>query len=321
MSDVLKTISDIGIIPVIAIPDAKFAVPLAKALTAGGLPIAEITFRTEAGQQSIANIAKECKDVVLGAGTVLTTDQVDKAIDSGATYIVTPGIDAKVVEHCIKRGIPVTPGCAVPSDVQLAVSMGLEVVKFFPAESYGGVETLKAIAAPYNKVKFVPTGGISAKNLLTYLAFPKVLACGGSWMVKTDMIAAEKFDEIEKLTREAVGVMLGFDLAHVGINTKDDAESLAVTKKFAGVFNLAVKEGNSSNFAGTIAEVMKGSGPGKNGHIAIFTNSINRAVAYLKRMGHEFDMSSLKGPADAPIAIYFKDEIGGFGVHLLQRKL
>ncbi len=321
MSDVLKQISDIGIVPVIAIKDANNAVPLAKALSAGGLPIAEITFRTEAGQQAIANIAKECPDVLLGAGTVLTTDQVDKAIDAGATYIVTPGIDAKVVEHCQKRGIPVTPGVAVPSDIQLGVSLGLEVLKFFPAESYGGVSTLKAMSAPYNMVKFIPTGGISAKNLMNYLSFPKVIACGGSWMVNADLIDSGKFDVIETMTREAVNVMMGFDLAHIGINTANDAEALSVTQTFAGLFNLGVKEGNSSNFAGTAAEVMKGKGPGTNGHIAMFTNSIPRAMAYLGRRGVQFDMASMKGPEGAPIAVYFKDEIAGFGVHLLQRKL
>ena len=320
MSDILKQISDIGIIPVIAINDAKHAVPLANALAAGGLPIAEITFRTEAGQQAITNIAKECPNVLLGAGTVLRTEQVDMAIDAGATYIVTPGIDAKVVEHCQKRGIPVTPGVSCPSDVQLGVSLGLEILKFFPAEQYGGISTLKAICGPYNMVKFIPTGGISAKNVLDYLNFNKVIACGGSWMVQASLINDEKFDEIEQMTRDAVNVMLGFELAHIGINTSGADESLAVTKGLAGMFNAPVKEGNSSNFAGTFAEVMKGDGPGAKGHIAMFTNSIPRAMAFFKRQGVEFDMASLKGPEDAPIAVYFKEEFAGFGVHLLQRK-
>ena len=320
MSDIYKTFHELGIIPVVAINDAKHAVPLAKALVAGGLPVAEITFRTDAAEESIKRIAKEVPEVVLGAGTVLTIEQAERAVAAGANYIISPGIDPKVVGWCVDNNIPCTPGVACPSDIAMALSFGIDVVKFFPAENLGGLSSMKAISAPYHMVKFIPTGGISAANLNTYLAFPKVVACGGSWMVKSDMIANEQFDKITELSREAVLTMLGFDLAHVGINTADDAESLSVAEKLGGLFALPVKKGNSSNFAGTIAEVMKGKGPGALGHFAIGTNSIERAMAYLGRQGVEFDMDSAKGPEGGPIkAIYLKEEIAGFGVHLLRR--
>lgn len=320
MSDIYQKFHDLGIIPVVAINDAKHAVPLARALVAGGLPVAEITFRTDAAEESIKRIAKEVPEVMLGAGTVLTIEQAKRAVAAGANYIISPGIDPKVVGWCVENNIPVTPGVACPSDIAMALGFGLEVVKFFPAENIGGLPAMKAIAAPYGMIKFIPTGGISAANLNTYLAYDKVLACGGSWMVKSDLIAAEKFDEIERITREAVLTMLGFGLAHVGINAKDDADSLSITKKLGGLFALPVKEGNSSNFAGTIAEVMKGKGPGTNGHIAIGTNDIERAMAFLRRAGVEFDMASAKGPEKGPLkAIYLKEEIAGFAVHLMRR--
>jgi 2-dehydro-3-deoxyphosphogluconate aldolase / (4S)-4-hydroxy-2-oxoglutarate aldolase len=202
----------------------------------------------------------------------------------------------------------------------MALGFGLEVVKFFPAEAFGGLNTLKAMSAPYGMMKFIPTGGIDAKNLNDYLAFPKVLACGGSWMVKDELIKSGNFAEISRLTREAVSLMLGFELAHIGINMPDADSSLAVTKQFSAMFNFPVKEGNSSNFAGAGIEVNKSIGLGKNGHIAIRTNSIPRAITYLERNGFVVDLSTAKGPAGgAMVAVYMKEEVGGFAVHLLQK--
>ncbi|NJD01380.1 MAG: keto-hydroxyglutarate-aldolase/keto-deoxy-phosphogluconate aldolase, partial [Ruminiclostridium sp.] len=215
----------------------------------------------------------------------------------------------------------ITPGCSNPTDIEMALGHGLEVVKFFPAEAFGGLATLKAISAPYGMIKFIPTGGIDAKNLNDYLAFNKILACGGSWMVKDELIKKGDFAEITRLAREAVNLMLGFDMAHIGINSPDAGTAMDISKKFSSVFSLPLKEGNSSNFAGTGIEVNKSIGLGKNGHIAIKTNSIPRAVAYLERNGVEVDMSTAKGPAGGPmVAVYLKEEIGGFAVHLLQNK-
>jgi len=321
MNDVLKKIGDLGIVPVVKIDNANDAVPLSKALLEGGLPIAEITFRTAAAEEAIRNIATEVPEMLVGAGTVLTVEQAQRAVDAGAKFMVSPGFNPAVVEFCVKNNIPITPGCSNPSDIEMALSFGLEVVKFFPAEAFGGLATLKAISAPYGMVKFVPTGGIDAKNLSDYIGFNKVLACGGSWMVKDELIKNGNFAEITRLTKEAINIMLGFDFGHIGINTADADSSLAITKKFSSIFNLPLKEGNNSNFAGAGIEVNKSMGLGTNGHIAIKTNSLPRAVAYLERNGVEVDMSTAKGPAGGPIvAVYLKDEIGGFAVHLLQNK-
>lgn len=204
MSELLQKIQEMGVVPVVVLNDSKDAMPLAKALCEGGLPCAEVTFRTDAAEESIRIMAKQFPDMLIGAGTVLTIDQVDRAVSAGAKFIVSPGFDPEIVDYCLKKDIFVLPGCITPSEVAQALKRGLEVVKFFPAEQFGGVATIKALAAPYTNVKFMPTGGINAKNLPDYLEFKKIVACGGSWMVKGDMIAAGEFDKIKKMTQEAV---------------------------------------------------------------------------------------------------------------------
>ena len=194
------------IIPVVAIHNAKDADPLADALIAGGLPSAEITFRTEAAEAAIKAMARR-GDITVGAGTVLTVEQAQKAIDAGAGFVVAPGLNPKVVRFCLDNNIPVTPGVATPTDIETAMNMGLEILKFFPAEAFGGLKTLKAMSAPYQAVKFIPTGGLNAQNVVDYLKFPKVAAVGGSWIVKSDAIAGGEFDKITQLTREAVEIV------------------------------------------------------------------------------------------------------------------
>lgn len=203
MNEVLKKIGQTGIVPVVVLNEVKDAVPLAQSLINGGLPCAEVTFRTEAAQQSIAEISKNFPQMFVGAGTVLTTEQVDRAVDAGAKFIVSPGFNPKVVEYCIKKGYPVTPGIMTPTELEMALEFGLDVVKFFPAENAGGLKMIKAMAAPYTKMKFMPTGGINPQNVREYLQCDKILACGGSWMVKGDLINSGNFAEIEKLTKEA----------------------------------------------------------------------------------------------------------------------
>lgn len=321
LNEVLTQIGKIGIVPVVVIEDAADAAPLCRALSDGGLPIAEITFRTAAAEEAIRNATAELPDMLIGAGTVLTIEQAQRAIDAGARFIVSPGFNPAVVEYCVRLGVPITPGCSNPTDIEMAIACGLEVVKFFPAEAFGGLKTLKAISAPYGMMKFVPTGGIDASNINEYLAFNKVLACGGSWMVKADLIRAGDFAAITQLTREAVATMLGFDLAHVGINMAGAGASLDLAKSLGSIFAMPVKEGNSSNFVGTGVEIMKSVGSGANGHIAIKTNSLPRAIAYLERSGVGVDMSTAKGPeGGSPVSVYLKDTFGGFAIHLLQSK-
>ena len=204
MSTVAEKIAGFGVVPVVVLDDVKDAAPLAKALVEGGLPCAEVTFRTAAAEESIRIMATEYPDMFVGAGTVLTIEQVDRAVAAGAKFIVSPGFDPEIVDDCLEKEIPVFPGCITPSEVAQAVKRGLKVVKFFPAEQFGGVATIKAMAAPYVGLKFMPTGGVSAKNLESYLSCDKIIACGGSWMVKGDLVKAGKFDEIKNLTEEAV---------------------------------------------------------------------------------------------------------------------
>ncbi len=319
MNPVLEKIGAIGIVPVIKIDDAKLAVPLARALVEGGLPVAEVTFRTDEAEEAIRLITKEVPEMLVGAGTVLTTAQVDRAVLAGAKFIVSPGLNPKVVQYCVDKGIPITPGTSNASDIEQALELGLEVVKFFPAGQLGGIATIKALAAPYTKVKFMPTGGVNAKNLNDYLAFPKVLACGGSWMVSADLINAGEFGKIREMTAEAVRTMLGFELAHVGINAENEEEALATAKFFGDAFGFAPKNGNSSVFAGTAVEVMKAGGPGRLGHIGIKTNYIDRAVRYMESRGYEFEPGKYDEKGSLT-AIYFKQEIAGFAVHLVQKK-
>ena len=320
MNKVLEEFSKIGIIPVIALDNVEDAAPLAKALIDGGLPCAEVTFRTAAAEESIRIMSEQFPEMLVGAGTVLTTEQVDRAVNAGAKFIVSPGLNPKVVKYCVEKGIPVTPGCSNPSDVEVAIELGLEVVKFFPAEAAGGLSMIKSMAAPYTKMKFMPTGGINAKNLTSYLDFKKIIACGGSWMVNKDMIAAKDWDGITKLTREAVSTMLGLTIKHVGINTTGADAATAEADKLAALFGVASDENEKSIFVNNLFEVMKFDGRGTHGHIAIQTNYIERAIYHLERRGFAFDEESKLYDANGNLVlIYLKDEIGGFGIHLSQK--
>lgn len=207
MENLIKEISAAGVVPVVKLDNAANAVKLAEALRKGGLNCAEITFRTDAAEESIKLIAEKYPDMLIAAGTVLTAEQADKAMAAGAKFIVSPGLNPAVVSHCIEKGYPVIPGVCTPGEVEKALSFGLKYLKFFPAEAAGGVKMIKAMAAPYTAVRFMPTGGINVSNLADYLACKAVFACGGSWMVPSDKIDGGKFDEIEKLTAEAVALL------------------------------------------------------------------------------------------------------------------
>ena len=321
MHEILTELGKIGIVPVIKIDDVEKAVPLATALAAGGIPCAEVTFRTAQGEEAIRRIAKDVPGVLLGAGTVLTTEQVDRAIAAGAKFIVSPGLNPKVVAYCGQKGIPVTPGCANPSDIEQALELGLEVVKFFPAEQAGGLDYIKAIAAPYPNLRFMPTGGISAANIAKYIGFEKILACGGSWMAGADLINSGDFKKITTLSNEAVMSLLGLHVAHIGINARGEDAAQKAAARFCSLFGFAARDGASSIFAGDGIEVIKQSAPGTHGHIAIGTNSLTRAVAYFERGGLAFDHAGAKkDPSGKVMAVYFTEEILGFAVHLVQKK-
>ena len=208
MNTMIEKLAEMLVVPVVVLDDEKDAEKLADALVKGGLPCAEVTFRTAAAEESIRIMSTKYPDMLVGAGTVLTIEQVDKAVAAGAKFIVSPGFDPEIVDYCIEKEIPVLPGVVTPSEAIQAVKKGLEVVKFFPAEQYGGVATIKALAAPFTMLKFMPTGGVNVKNLKDYRGCSKIVCCGGSWMVRGDLIKAGEFDKIAEMTKEAV------ELAH-----------------------------------------------------------------------------------------------------------
>ena len=316
--DVLKRLAQSGVVPVVVLEDAKDAVPTAKAMLAGGIDVMEITFRTAAAADSIKAVAQECPDMVVGAGTVINLEQCKLAVECGAKFIVSPGYDEETVAWCCDNGIPVTPGCVTPTEIMMALKHGLKVLKFFPANVYGGLSAIKSLAGPFGGVKFIPTGGVNAQNLAEFISSPYIHAVGGSWICPKADIAAGNFDKITALCKEARKSLLGFEVAHIGINTPDADASMDVCKAFNDAFDFNIKQGNSSNFASTGVEVMKTMFKGANGHIAIRTNKMIPAIAEMERRGYELDMDSVKDK-DNIKAVYFKNEIGGFAVHLLQK--
>lgn len=320
MNPVVERVYEIGIIPVIAFNSVDEAVPLCKALVAGGLPAAEVTFRTACAEECIKKIHDEVPEMLLGAGTVLTEDQADRAMAAGASFIVAPGFDPNVTKHVIEKGGLMMPGTSTPGEMQQAMNLGCEAIKFFPAEANGGVNMLKNIGGALKTAKWMCTGGINAKNVTEYLANDQIFAVGGTWMCKSDKIKAGAWDEITAMCKEAVDVMLGLELGHIGINCADDAEAAKTAETLGSLLSMVVKPGNSSIFVGNKAiEVMKKPGRGTHGHIAILTNNVDRAIYHLGRRGVKFDMDSKNVKDGKTIAIYLADEIAGFAIHLVQR--
>jgi 2-dehydro-3-deoxyphosphogluconate aldolase/(4S)-4-hydroxy-2-oxoglutarate aldolase len=207
MTQLIDEIGEYGVVPVVKIEDPGQALDLGNALVEGGLPFAEITFRTAAAAEAISNLTSKMPDMRVGAGTVLTVEQAKRAVSSGACFIVSPGFDPKVVDWCLENGVLVTPGVATPTEINMGLDRGLKILKFFPAGVLGGPAALKAIGAAYVDVKFIPTGGVSASNLASYLSLPMVHACGGSWIVKSDLIKAGDFNKITTLVKEALDIV------------------------------------------------------------------------------------------------------------------
>ena len=320
MNPVLQRVYEIGIIPVIAFNDVDEAIPLCKALMDGGLPAAEVTFRTACAEECIRKIHEELPDMLLGAGTVLTNDQADRAMAAGASFVVAPGYDPNVTQHVIDKGGLMMPGTCSAGEMQQAMNQGCEAIKFFPAEANGGVDMLKNIGAALKTAKWMCTGGVNAKNVNTYLANPQIIAVGGTWMCKSDKIKAGAWDDITAACKEAVDVMLGLELGHIGINCADDAEALKTAELRGTLLSKAVAPGNSSIFVGNKEfEIMKKPGRGTHGHIAIKCNSVDRAVYHLGQRGVKFDMDSMVNKNGKNIAIYLADEVAGFAIHLVQK--
>lgn len=309
-----------GIVPVIKLENTNDAVALAMALYNGGIRCAEVTFRAEGADKVISAMVKAFPDMLVGAGTVLTCEQVDRSVAAGAKFCVAPGLNPKVVKHCLDMGVPFIPGVANGSQIEQAMDLGLDFVKFFPAEQAGGLAYIKAISAPYSSMRFMPTGGINENNLNSYLAFKKVVCCGGSWIVPDKLVKEQKWAEITALCEKAVNKMLGYELAHVGINCNNENEAVKNSCRFEKAFGWESKSGNSSVFAGSAVECTKTPFKGAKGHIAVATESVKRAVYQLQCKGVEVDMSTAKYDNDGNLTVvYLKEEIGGFAVHLVKK--
>lgn len=317
--DKLTRLAAAGVVPVVVIEDAKDAVPTAKALLDGGIDVMEITFRTAAAPDAIKAVAESCPEMMVGAGTVINLEQCRKAVDCGAQFIVSPGFDRETVKWCVENDVAVTPGCVTPTEIMEAISLGLKVIKFFPANVYGGLTAMKSLSGPFGNIKFIPTGGVNADNLGEYIKAPFIHAVGGSWVCAKKDISQGNFEKITALCREAREKALGFEVAHVGINCEDAEKSMDVCKKFEKAFGFAIKEGNSSNFSTSGIEVMKTNYLGDKGHIAIRTNKIEMAVRELEKKGFEANMETAKYKGECMIAVYLREQFGGFAVHLLQK--
>lgn len=318
---VVEEFGNVGIVPVIKLDKVENAEKLAKALRDGGINCAEVTFRAKGADEVIRRMTKAYPDMFVGAGTVLSCEQADAAYAAGAKFCVAPGLNSKVVKHCLDSGIPFAPGLSSASEIEQALELGLDFVKFFPAEQAGGLQYIKAVCGPYTTMRFMPTGGINPDNLNTYLSYNKIVCCGGSWIVPSKLLDEENWEGITALCKEAIAKMLDFKVVHVGINCKDAAEAESVADKFDDAFGFAKKVGNSSVFASSYVECMKSPFRGDMGHIAISTNSVKRAVYQLKMKGYEADQSSFKYDKAGNLTVaYLKDQFGGFAVHLVQAK-
>ena len=307
------------VVPVVVLDKAEDAVPTAKAMLAGGIDTMEITFRTACAPEAIKAVAENCPEVLVGAGTVLNLEQCKLALEMGAKFIVSPGFSEEVVAWCVENGIAVAPGCVTPSEIMSAKKYGLKMVKFFPANVYGGLTALKNLAAPFGDMKFLPTGGVNADNVGDFISAPFIHAVGGSWVCPKAEIAAGNWEKITNLCREARKAALGFEVVHVGINMPDADAALSLAGELNKAFDMPVKDGNSSVFASSGVEIMKSPYLGTNGHIAIRTNNIGLAVSVLERKGYAVLADSAKYKNGKLVAVYLAGEFGGFALHLLQK--
>ncbi len=317
---VMKKIRCCGVVPVATIDSADKAVPLAQAMVAGGIDVIEVTFRTDAAAESIRRISRDCSAMTVGAGTIVNLEQCKLAVDCGAQFIVCPGFNAAVVSWCVENGVPVVPGCVTPSEITAAMELGLEVVKFFPANLYGGLAAMKALAGPFPKMKFIPTSGINADNVAEHIRAPFIFAAGGSWVCPKGDIEKGNFEKITALCADTRKRVLGFEIGHLGINCQGAEESKKICGAFEKAFSFEYMPGaGSSDFSTKQIEIKKYGGRGSMGHIAIATNSMDCALAEMERRGVEMDGEMVYENGKL-IAAWLKDEIGGFAVHLLLKR-
>lgn len=319
MNEVIERIAKIGIVPVVKISHKEDALPLAGALFDGGIDVAEITFRSEHAKTAIAAVRQAYPNMLVGAGTVSSAEQAAHAVEAGAGFIVTPGFNCRVVEWCLSHRIPVLPGVSTASEIETALSYGIKDVKFFPAESSGGAKKIKDLGAPYQQLRFLPTGGIREDNLHDYLSLQNVLAVGGSFMLPEDAIADKDWTRIKELCERAVRQMLGYELIHLGINQADSTEAEKNARLLCSLFHFDYYKKPKSHFAGRGFELLNSMGRGEHGHIGIYTPYPERALYHLSKMGISYleDTVTRNKKTNRINFVYLDLEIAGFGIHLI----
>lgn len=321
MEKIKEKIYKYGLVPVIVIDREEQAVPLADALIWGELEIAEVTFRTDCAANAIKAMLDAHPDMLIGAGTVLNRQQVDDALAAGAKFIVAPGLDEELVKYCQSKNVPIIPGCSSASDIQRAIALGLDLVKFFPAEALGGVKTLRSLASAYKNMRFMPTGGITPEKFSEYLREPYVTAVGTSWIAPQKMLDAGDYDAIRKRAREAMFAVHNFQFCHMGINCDNEKDGYTNLFKLADMFNLVMGDTRSSSYVGREVEITKMPFQvrGPHGHLGYYADNLERAIFYLEKKGIEFDHEHVKPYKDKTYVIYLKDQIAGFAVHIEER--
>ena len=314
-----ELIRSIGVLPVLNVKNPDLAEPLAQVLIKTGIPAIEVLFRNEKALQVLTEMKKNHPEMAVGAGTVLTLEQAKAAVEAGADFIVCPGYVQSIVDWCNEQGVLIVPGCSTASEIQNAYVSGLRIVKFFPSEILGGLNTIKQYASAFSGMRFIPTNGINLKNLGTYLADDCIAACGGSFIAPALDLEEGNFEVIEALCNKAMDISLGFSLAHVGINSDNEEEAFATANALCALFRLPLVNKGKSVFAGPFVEVMKTQFRGAKGHIGIRTLNVDRAVAYLQSRGVEFAMETAGYNPNGTLSyVYLKDEIAGFAIHLVK---
>lgn len=318
---VLKHIENHGIIPILTIEDAEDAVALAGAISAGGLDLAQINLQTGSAVDAMAKIKGKYPDMVLGAGPVTTVEEVGRAVDAGAEFVVCPGLSQEVAQHCTDNGILLIPACATASEVLQAISYGLTTVQFFPAATMGGNDTIRDLSSAFEQVRFIAAGGIKYDNLNDYSNNLKILACAGDWMADAKLIKSKQFDEITKRVRRSVYKVLNFQFAHFGINCDTAKEGYENIFKLADIFDLTLGDTGSSTYVGQHVEITKKpfKTKGPHGHIGYSSDNVSRAMFHLSKTGVEFDQNSYKYYNDRPFVVYLVDQIAGFAVHIEEK--
>jgi len=317
----MERIGATGLVPVVVINHAEDAVAAAEALLAGGIDVMEITLRTDAGIQAIKNVAEACPEMLVGAGTVLTLEKCQQAVEAGAKFIVSPGFNEKLVAWCVENDVPVTPGCVTPTEIEAALAYGVHILKFFPAGTYGGIKGCKSLYGPYRSmnISFIPTGGVSDDNLAEFADKPFIHAVGGSWLCSTADIDNHDFDAITRSAKTSVDILLGFELERVVIPQGDQIESLAAAVRLNQAFSFPVTEGETSVYAGQRLEFLNAFSPGKLGHLVVRTNRIDRAVHHLGKRGFSVDKTTATYQGDKLVSVFLKEHFSGLAVCLIQK--